>query len=243
MGYIFPKSANRLPLMLAGGLPLLLVVVFTGGWYYLTPDFFEVGYAPEQPVQYQHNKHVTQLGIDCRYCHSQVEESPHANIPSTSTCIACHDGNVGTDQAMLNTTLWAAHKTNQSLIKVRQSYETGEPIRWRRIHMVPHYAHFNHSVHVNAGVSCYSCHGRMDQMDHPAYQVESLGMGWCLDCHRNPEEALVDVDGLLGDPTSVTDLASVAEQLNTAGHAREIGMKLVEEKQLQPPQYCAACHY
>lgn len=240
MAYIFPKWSNRLPAMAVTSMAGLFVLVVWGGWYYLTPDFYEVGYAPEQPVEYNHQIHAGQLGIDCRYCHSQVEDSPHSNVPSVSVCMSCHAGQG--DVAYLESNLWKAHKINPNLIKIRAAYETGEPIRWRRIHKVPDYAHFNHAVHVNAGVSCYSCHGRMDQQI-VARQVHSLGMGWCLDCHRNPEEHVVDVDGLVGDPITVTNLSDVEGILSQPNYHAEQGIGLVREKQLEPPQHCAACHY
>lgn len=240
MAYIFPRWANRIPAIVVVSLGALTALIVWGGWYYLTPDFYEVGYQPEQPVDYNHQLHAGQLGIDCRYCHSQVEESPHSNVPSNTVCMSCHAGEG--DVAYLSRELWNAHKINANLIRVREAYETGEPIRWRRIHKVPEYAHFNHAVHVNAGVSCYSCHGRMDQQV-VARQEHSLGMGWCLDCHRNPEEFVVDVRGTVGDAVAVTDLAAVEAALTSSGYAEQVGMQLVRDKRLQPPEHCAACHY
>ena len=240
MSYLFPRWTNQLPAIIVTGLGGLLFLVVVGGWYYLTPDFYEIGYQPEQPVSFNHQIHVAQLGIDCRYCHSQVEQGHHSNVPSTQVCMSCHAGEG--DVAYLNRELWAAHKINPNLVNLRASYETGEPIRWRRIHKVPEYAHFNHAVHVNAGVSCYSCHGRMDQQV-VAHQVHSLSMGWCLDCHRNPEEHVVDVDGLVGEPVEITALADIQRALESDGYASTTGAELIQAKQLEPPQHCAACHY
>ncbi|MEO1130760.1 MAG: cytochrome c3 family protein [Planctomycetota bacterium] len=241
MSSVFPRWANSLPRLTGalGGFAFVAVVGIV--WYYFTPEFWEVGYQPDQPVDYSHQLHVGKLGIDCRYCHSNVEESAHSNIPDTATCMNCHMGDVNTDQAYLAMNLWTAHKTNENLVQVRSAYATGEPIRWKRIHKVPDYAHFNHAVHINAGVSCYSCHGRIDQQE-VVRQEESLSMAWCLDCHRAPEKHLVDVPE--GDPVKrITNLEWVAQELRARQRNIGEGMALVEAKALQPPEHCGACHY
>ncbi len=240
MSSIFPQWTNSIPVVAAVGLGAVSVGVVGGVYYYFTPEFWEVGYMPDQPVDYSHQIHVGQLGIDCRYCHTHVEESAHANVPTESTCMNCHAGEEGAWH-YLNADLWESHTRNINLRTLREKYAAEEPVQWRRIHKLPDYAHFNHAVHVNAGISCYSCHGRIDQME-VVYQAESLSMAWCLDCHRNPEEFIVDVDGLLGDPVEVTNLDKVQRLLNSDDQL-ERGLALVESKQLQPPQYCAACHY
>jgi hypothetical protein len=239
---LFPQWMNALPGAVAVGLGAAGVCVVGGVWYYFTPSYWEVGYMPEQPVAFSHQIHAGQLGMDCRYCHSDVEKAAHSNIPDTATCINCHAGD---DQAggYFNVDLWESHKVNQDLVRVRTAYAEDKPIEWRRIHKVPDYAHFNHAVHVNAGVSCYSCHGRIDQME-VVYQTESLSMGWCLECHREPEKHLVDVDGLIdpNNPVRITDLETVERLLNSP-EQRDRGLELVKAKQLQPPNHCAACHY
>jgi hypothetical protein len=206
---------------------------------------------PDQPVLFSHKRHVGQLGIDCRYCHTHVDESPHSNVPDVNTCINCHAGDPASDTAFLSSTLWGGnrgHKNNVGLKLVRESYaggeaEISEPIQWRRIHKLPDYAHFNHAAHINAGVSCYSCHGRIDQMA-VVYQSESLSMGWCLDCHRNPEPHLVNSDGILADEPTVriTDLSQIEKLLQNPAQA-ERGKKLAEARHVQPPEHCFACHY
>ncbi len=138
----------------------------------------DVGYAPEQPVPYSHALHAGQLGIDCRYCHNTVETAAHAAVPPTQTCMNCHA---------------AIRKESEKLIPVRASYATGMPIPWVRVHDLPDYVYFNHSAHVRRGVGCVSCHGRVDTME-VVYQAEPLSMGWCLDCHRNPERHLRPVE-------------------------------------------------
>jgi len=237
---LFPKWMNVLPTAAAiiGGLSV--VGVSAGYLYYFTPDYWRTGYEPQQPVNYSHQIHVGKLGMDCRYCHTNVEVSPHSNIPDTATCMNCHTG-VG-ELAYLSTNLWNAHKINPDLIKVRESYATGEAIEWRRVHKVPDYAHFNHAIHVKAGVSCYSCHGRIDQQE-VVRQVHGMGMGFCIDCHRNPERALVQVDDRQStEHPKITDLAAIQQLLNDPTQL-ERGNKLAQTKQLQPPQTCGACHF
>ncbi len=131
----------------------------------------EVGVVRDQPVPFSHEHHVAGLGIDCRYCHTSVEKSASAGMPSTATCMNCH-----------------AHIWKQSplLEPVRASYRTGESLEWTRVHDLPDFVYFNHSVHVAAGVGCASCHGRVDKMPL-MWREHSLHMDWCLECHRNPE--------------------------------------------------------
>jgi hypothetical protein len=127
-----------------------------------------------QPVPFSHEHHVGGLGIDCRYCHTGVETSPTAGIPPTQTCYNCHK------------LIW---KDSPMLEPVRSSFQTGEPIRWTKVHDLPDFAYFDHSIHVAKGVGCAECHGRVDRMalmrsEHP------LQMRWCLECHRDPEPHL-----------------------------------------------------
>ncbi|TVQ78331.1 MAG: cytochrome C [Phycisphaeraceae bacterium] len=235
---VFPRWTNAVPGVLVATLGVLGLGVVWATWYYATPDFWQVGYEPDQPVAFSHQIHAGQLGIDCRHCHSNVEQSGHSNIPDTATCMSCHTG--AGEAGYLNASLWAVHRGNSDLVRIRAAYASGEPIRWRRIHKIPDYAHFNHAIHVNAGISCYSCHGRMDQQEI-ARQVHSLSMGWCLDCHRSPEEHVVDVN----DPNirRITNLAAVEKQLANRPAQLATGVELVIQNKLQPPQHCGACHY
>ncbi len=204
---IFPRSLNRLPAfaaigaVLAGGFLTLVV------WYYFSPWHTQVGYAPRQPVPYSHRLHAGQLGIDCRYCHTNVERSPWANVPDTQTCMNCHQL-VRTDSARL--------------APVRESWTTGKPIEWVRVHHLPEHAYFDHSVHVTAGVGCIECHGRIDQMD-VVRQEKALSMSWCLDCHRNPGPHLRPKDQITNMDPSLS---------GTVGPARVIS----------PPENCSGCH-
>jgi hypothetical protein len=128
------------------------------------------GQRPDQPVPFSHKHHVEGLGLQCQYCHTQVEKAAYAGIPPTKTCINCH------------AQIW----TNAELLEpVRHSWATGESIQWIRVHDLPDYVYFNHEIHVNKGIGCASCHGRVDEMPL-MYQQNSLQMEWCLNCHRNP---------------------------------------------------------
>jgi hypothetical protein len=127
--------------------------------------------ARHQPVAFSHEHHVDQLGIDCRYCHTSVEEAAFAGIPATETCMTCHS-QIWTEAPMLE--------------PVRESFRTGEPLQWNRVHDVPDFTYFNHSIHVHQGIGCETCHGRVDQMPL-VWKEETLLMEWCLDCHRNPQ--------------------------------------------------------
>lgn len=147
-----------------------------------------------QPVQFDHRHHVVDDGIDCRYCHTSVDRAPSAGIPSTALCMNCHSQ------------IW---NKAPRLEPVRASYFTGQPIPWERVHRLPDFVYFNHAIHVNKGVGCETCHGRVDQM--PAItQVAPLTMSWCIDCHRNPGPNLRPLDQITtmgwkpeGDPAAL----------------------------------------
>jgi hypothetical protein len=124
----------------------------------------------EQPIQFSHAHHVGGMGIDCRYCHTSVEESSFANIPPTKTCMNCHSR------------IWLGAPI---LEPVRASMADGKPLNWVRVNDLPDFVYFNHSIHVRKGVGCATCHGRVDRMPL-VYQEATLMMSWCLDCHRNP---------------------------------------------------------
>jgi len=214
-GFAFPKWANTIrPLLtvFAVVVPVYLVLVFAYG---ASPRTTDVGYAPLQPVPYSHSLHAGQLGMDCRYCHTTVEEAAHAAIPPTQTCMNCH--------ASIRT-------ESDKLIRVRQSHALGMPIEWVRIHDLPDYVYFNHSAHVSRGVGCASCHGRVDKMD-VVYQGQTLSMGWCLDCHRNPERHLRPIDRV----TQMDWRVAPDEQL-------EFGQRLRDEYNINPSTDCSVCH-
>ena len=220
---LFPRNVNALPVLSLVGVALVGLVVVLGAWYYLSPEFYEVGYMPDQPVPYSHAFHAGQLGMDCRYCHNHVEQSPHANVPSTQTCMNCH-GQIATE--------------SPKLLPVRESWATGEPVEWVKVHHLPDYAQFSHSAHVNVGVGCESCHGRVDQMEVVSI-VEPMSMGWCLECHRAPEEHL-------RDPALVTTMG-LAEEVREDDDAFEAykaaNLERIAREGIAPPENCSACHY
>jgi|SRR5690554_2384431 len=214
MAQIFPKWTNQVPRKILIGLFVSLNAVIILIWYFFSPQYTDVGYAPTQPVPYSHKLHVSQLGLDCQYCHTSVFDSKQANVPATQTCMNCHN----------------QIKTDSELLKpIRESWESGLPVEWVRVHNLPDYAYFNHAAHVNVGVGCESCHGRVDKME-VVQQVETLSMGWCIDCHRAPEKVLRPVE-------EVTTMGYKAE------NQMDLGAELVRKNNVSPPQYCQACHY
>ncbi len=164
------------------GVPIVAsAVIYAWAIIVRSPYSTEVGVAREQPVPFGHEHHVSGLGIDCRYCHTSVEKSAFAGIPSTDICMHCHSQ------------IW---RDSPTLEPVRASARTGEPIAWRRVHDLPDFVFFDHSIHVSKGVGCESCHGRVDQMPL-TWKTKSLYMDWCLDCHRNPERSLRPSDEIV----------------------------------------------
>jgi hypothetical protein len=221
MPAIFPKWTNRLPLMVITGGLLVGTSVIAGVWYYFTPKYTRVGYQPIQPAAFSHAVHVDQLGVDCRYCHNMVEKSWFSNVPAASTCMNCHN------QVL---------KDDPRLALVRESYNTGEPIPWVQIHKVPDYVYFNHSVHVNRGVSCVMCHGQINQMEE-VQQAKPLSMTFCLDCHRNPAPNLRPLD-------KITDLnwAWNPDPKAAAETAKARGKEFVHDWKVNASQNCSTCH-
>ncbi|TWT88866.1 Class III cytochrome C family protein [Pseudobythopirellula maris] len=207
---------------LAGGGAYAGAVLFYG----TMPKVMYTGYQPEQPVPFSHKLHAGEMKIDCRYCHSTVDKAAYAAIPSTSTCNNCHNGLKNPDGTPIKT---AVHVNSVKLQPVYHSQATGEPIEWEKIHDLADYVYFNHSVHVNSGVSCVSCHGRIDRME-TVYQHEPLSMSWCLDCHRNPaphirpQEFITKLDWVPDEDPAV------------------IGQRLIDEHGIDPSTNCSTCH-
>lgn len=196
-----------------GGLVATLAIIGFF-WYYGSPKYTDAGYRPKQPVAYSHKLHAGDLGIDCRYCHNFSESSPVANLPPTQTCMNCHKL-IGQD--------------NSKLLPVRESWASGKPIEWIRVHKLPDYAYFDHRAHLRAGVGCESCHGHVAQME-VITQVKPLSMSWCLDCHRDPDSQLRRRDQLTN-----TIWTPPADQLEFARRVRR-------EKDINPPTDCSGCH-
>jgi hypothetical protein len=180
----FPPYATLLArLGLGAVLAVLPAAALLGAWYVRSAWYTGAGVAPQQPVPFSHAHHVGEDGIDCRYCHTTVEVSASAGLPATDTCMSCHS-HIWNDAPML--------------APVRRSLVRGEPLAWQRVHDLPDFVYFDHSVHVGNGVPCVACHGSVDRMPLTR-QVHSLQMGWCLECHRDPAPHLRPPQGVF-DP-------------------------------------------
>ena len=240
--FVFPKWTNAIrgPLAISVLIGVLYVTMFVA--YGFSPKTTDVGYAPEQPIPYSHELHVGQLGLDCRYCHNTVEDSAQASVPPTQTCINCHQ---------------SIFPASENLVALRDSFASGRAVKWVRVHDLPDYAYFNHSAHVRRGVSCVSCHGRVDKMP-VVYQHEPLSMAWCLECHRNPDPHLRPADqvtNLAWAPSGEELIAEFPEfgKFLTAGHAgwkdesaeevrRLFGSYLRKKNNINPSTDCSTCH-
>lgn len=220
--FVFPKWTNCLPGALAGlGVTGLLAAV--AFFYYLAaPDFIEAGYAPDQPIKFSHKLHAGDLSIDCRYCHFQAENSKIAGVPPTEVCMNCHkDVQTGPKYG------------KREIAKVRAAFEANKPIEWVRIHRLPDYAYFDHSVHVRALDDCEICHGDVAKMEK-LRQHAPLSMGWCLSCHRG-------VTGMSADT-----VATVKQQFLVRAdwkHPESPLYQTVMRAKLNPPdKNCSGCH-
>ncbi len=217
----FPRWANYLfpaALILIVGLATYVPFV---GTLAISPNTRSVGYQPEQPIPFSHAVHAGKLKMDCRYCHSSTETSAFAAIPPTQTCLNCHA---------------SIKSESPKLQHVRKSYESGDPIPWKKVHSVPDFVYFNHSIHVNKGVACESCHGRIDEMEE-VFQAKSLSMAWCLECHRAPENHLRHRE-------SVTKMGWDAPSASGKNQI-ELGRELVTTHHIQSIQFmtsCSTCH-
>lgn len=248
--FVFPRWVNYL-------LPVAVLGAVGGGLYVpvlvgfgLSADTLATGYAPQQPIPFSHALHVGELGMDCRQCHTTVDQTDFAAIPSTQMCISCHSP----DDAS------GIMKDNPDLRLLHESHASGEPIEWVKVHDLPDHAYFDHSAHVNRGVSCVSCHGRVDTME-VVYRAESMSMAWCLDCHREPEKHLRPVDevyNLAWDPREhllahfeeyearLSDPQREDPEALTRSEAQlVIGQAVREKYSIHDTQYmvsCSTCH-
>jgi hypothetical protein len=216
MPQIFKSSANatsRVSIILA----VVVLAATSGALFELIADSTyatRMGDAREQPIPFSHAHHVGSMGIDCRYCHTSVENSDFAVIPPTKTCMNCHS------QIWIN---------SPTLEPVRESFRTNQSIKWTKVYDLPDFVYFNHSIHVKKGVGCETCHGRVDQMAL-TYQKPSLQMRWCLDCHRNPEKYLRPRD-------QVTTMGYEPSEPQEV-----VGARLVKEYHVQKLETCWTCH-
>lgn len=190
-----------------------------------SPETTDVGYQPKQPVPFSHKLHAGELKMDCRYCHDTVEKAAHAAIPPTQTCINCHSP-ASADGTVQYT---AVHANSEKLSPIHESYAVGLPVKWKRVHDLPDYVYFDHSAHIASGVGCVSCHGRIDQMDVVG-QVKTLSMGWCLECHRNPDPYIRSAD-------RITAMDFVPEY-----DPNNISAAIKTHPEIKANQNCSTCH-
>jgi hypothetical protein len=198
------------------GVSLSAGLILAGVYYYGPPEYTRVGYAPVQPVPFSHEQHAGRLGISCLYCHTGVEESSVAKIPPTQTCMNCHQ---------------IIKPDSPQLAVVRASWSSGAAIPWERVHKTPDYVYFNHAVHVRRGVGCVSCHGRVNEMPVVVHE-KPLSMGWCLDCHRQPE-------AYLRPPGEATNFDWKPPDGRSP---HDYGAFLKDQSKIHAPEQCAGCH-
>ena len=218
--FLFPPWANYL----VPGLVIVAIGVLTYiplvTWLFISPETTDVGYRPTQPVPFSHKLHAGDLKMDCRYCHSTVESTSYAAIPDTKVCMNCH----------------ASIKSESENLKlIVDSYSSGQPVSWLKIHDQPDFVFFDHSAHVNHGVGCVSCHGRIDEME-VVHQDKSLSMAWCLECHRNPTPHL-------RPRSEVTNMTWDAQQIGKT--QSELGKELLKDYEIHTLKFlqnCTACH-
>ncbi len=215
MAQIFHPSTNTISKVSIFG-----AVFFLGGLLYVANGVSRssyvtrVGVAREQPVPFSHKHHVSGIGIDCRYCHTSVEDSSFAGIPPTETCMSCHSQ------------IWAG---SPMLEPVRESLRTGRSIEWTRVHDLPDFVYFNHGIHLKKGIGCVSCHGRVDQMPL-MWRENTLNMEWCLACHRQPEQHVRPREHVF------------QMDWKPAGDQAALGARLVAEYKIRKRTDCWACH-
>jgi hypothetical protein len=181
---------NSLAKIMVIGIPMMAAATGVGlAGFYRSSYATGVQEVVPQPVPFSHMHHVGQLGIDCRYCHTSVETSAYAGVPPTKTCMNCHQQ------------MWVG---TEMLSGVRESYATDKPIQWNRVHNLPDYTYFNHSIHISKGVGCVSCHGQVNEMPL-TFQSKTLLMEWCLKCHRQPEKHLRPKDEVFSMTWKIED--------------------------------------
>jgi len=217
MTQIFPRWFDPLArFAIVGGMLLVPATAIAIGIFYRS-SYVTAEHAPtEQTVPFSHAHHVGQLGIDCRYCHTSVDSADFAGIPPTETCMHCHEQ------------IWVG---SAALAPVRDSWKSGTPLRWQRVHSLPGFVYFNHSIHVAKGVGCAECHGRVDRMPL-TWQEKPLTMAWCLECHRDPAEHL-------RPRSEVSNLAWVRSEQDPPGKALAEEYRVKDSRALTS---CSTCH-
>ena len=211
MGQIFPRSAN-----IIAPISIVVLIVLIGaavGFFILSPQAYSVT-VQAQPIAFSHQQHVASVGIDCRYCHTTVEASSFAGLPSSQICMNCHS---------------EVLSDSDELAAVRASVSEGKPLVWNRVHNLPDYTYFDHSAHVSNGVACVTCHGQVDQMP-VTYQAKNLQMSWCMDCHRDPAPSIRPRDQVFNmtwQPPANFD---------------QIRQQLVHDYHVESKTSCSTCH-
>lgn len=204
MPQIFHRSMNTVSkATIFGGLFFLIALAFAWDQFNRSSYMSEADVVREQPIPFSHEHHVSGLGIDCRYCHTSVETSAFAGVPATEICMSCHS------------LIW---NDSPMLAPVRESSRTGKPLQWTRVHDLPDFAYFDHSIHIAKGIGCESCHGRVDQMPLMR-RAHSLQMSWCLDCHAHPEKHIRHQDDIFafGDRVAAVSLQEGTELVKEIG--------------------------
>jgi hypothetical protein len=227
MPQIFHRSTNSISKVSIIALVFLVgAVLFVIGMLNRSPYITQAGVIRDQPVPFSHDHHVRGLGIDCRYCHTSVETSSFAGIPPTKTCMTCHSQ------------IWLDSPT---LEPVRESFRSGKPIEWVRVHDLPDFVYFNHAIHVSKGVACATCHGPVEQMPL-TWRQESLNMEWCIECHRNPGAAIGPKEAVfLPAAEGRRMLAELAG--GTDPHSiQKARLRLTEDYRVQRKMDCSVCH-
>jgi Cytochrome c7 and related cytochrome c len=215
MSQIFHRSANTISrVSIFGAVFVVAGLLWLFDEVNRSPWITQARVAREQPIQFSHERHVAGNGLDCRYCHTSVEESSFAGIPPTKTCMNCHS---------------QIFSASPYLEPVRQSFRTDRSIAWTRVHDLPDFVYFNHSIHVKKGMGCTTCHGQVDRMPL-MWQEKSLQMDWCIDCHRTPERYVRPREAVFS-----VDYQPPANQL-------ELGERLVAEYRIQKLTSCSTCH-
>jgi hypothetical protein len=216
MAQIFPRSANTVAKASIFGFLFLLAAAFKAMYALNDSSYYTmVNVVREQPVPFSHKHHVAGLGIDCRYCHTTVETSATASIPPTKTCMNCH------------VSMWA---DSPMLEPVRESFKTGKSIEWVRVHDLPDFAYFDHSIHVSKGMGCATCHGQVDEMPL-MMKKNTLRMAWCLDCHRNPEKYVRPREHVFDMKWEIPE-----------EERKKLGPQLVKEYNIKKKTDCSVCH-
>jgi hypothetical protein len=225
MPQIFHPSMNTISRASIFGAAFILAGAGAILWLVFRSSYMtQVGVVRPQPVEFSHEHHVSGLGIDCRYCHTSVETSPFAGIPPTATCMTCHSQ------------IWS---DSPKLEVVRASYRSGESIPWTRVHDLPDFAYFDHSIHVAKGVGCVSCHGRVDEMPL-MWRAKTLHMEWCVDCHRNPEPHIRPRDQVFSmEPVH----PAPAPESNAKPGVSNVALDLMQVHQIASETNCSVCHH